>query len=117
MITIIGGSGFIGTRFGLNLSEHQKNFCVVDKVLGNEFSDRTILADVRSTEQLRDAIPEHSTLVNLAAEHRDNVRPKRLYEEVNVTGAKNICQIAREMARVLLNHLSILGWNFPQQYF
>jgi nucleoside-diphosphate-sugar epimerase len=34
--------------------------------------------------------------VNLAAEHRDDVLPLSLYDEVNVGGAKNICTVARE---------------------
>jgi len=35
-------------------------------------------------------------IINLAAEHRDDVRPLSLYDEVNVVGAKNICVVARE---------------------
>ncbi len=36
-------------------------------------------------------------IVNLAAEHRDDVRPRRLYDEVNVEGARNVCRLAREL--------------------
>jgi nucleoside-diphosphate-sugar epimerase len=32
----------------------------------------------------------------LAAEHRDDVRPLSLYDEVNIGGAENICTVARE---------------------
>jgi nucleoside-diphosphate-sugar epimerase len=32
-------------------------------------------------------------VVNLAAEHRDDVNPRSLYDEVNVTGAENVCNI------------------------
>jgi nucleoside-diphosphate-sugar epimerase len=35
-------------------------------------------------------------LINLAAEHRDDVRPLSLYYDVNVGGARNICSVARE---------------------
>jgi nucleoside-diphosphate-sugar epimerase len=35
-------------------------------------------------------------IVNLAAEHRDDVRPLSLYHDVNVEGARNICIVARE---------------------
>ena len=35
-------------------------------------------------------------MINLAAEHRDDVRPASLYDEVNVEGAKNLCKVARE---------------------
>ena len=35
-------------------------------------------------------------MYNLAAEHRDDVRPRSLYDEVNVEGAKNVCRVAEE---------------------
>lgn len=96
MITLIGGSGFIGTRLAGRLVASRLNFGIVDKVPSAGYSERVALADVRDVEQLRSAIPESTVLVNLAAEHRDDVRPKSLYDEVNVDGAKNICRIARE---------------------
>ena len=30
-------------------------------------------------------------VINLAAEHCDDVTPKSLYDDVNVTGAENVC--------------------------
>jgi len=45
---------------------------------------------------LRASIDTNEVLINLAAEHRDNVSPKSLYDEVNVQGARNICTIANE---------------------
>ena len=55
-----------------------------------------MIGDVRLVQQLRDAIPSGAALINLAAEHRDDVRPLSLYYEVNVDGARNICTVARE---------------------
>lgn len=96
-IVIIGGSGFIGTRFAKRLSANaDTGFLIIDKVPSRSFQSNTRIADVRSVEQLRDGINENSTIVNLAAEHRDDVRPLSLYDEVNVGGAKNICTVARE---------------------
>jgi nucleoside-diphosphate-sugar epimerase len=37
-------------------------------------------------------------VINLAAEHRDDVSPRSLYDEVNIEGARNICEIANERA-------------------
>jgi len=34
-------------------------------------------------------------LINLAAEHRDDVQPLTLYDEVNINGASNVCDLAR----------------------
>jgi len=96
-ICIIGGSGFIGTRLSSLIMKHeQETFFIVDKLLSNTFPTSTKLADVRNIDELRNAIGEDSVIVNLAAEHRDDVRPLSLYDDVNVQGAKNICVVARE---------------------
>jgi nucleoside-diphosphate-sugar epimerase len=96
-VSVIGGSGFIGTRLVARLiSNEQISVKIVDKVPSNAFSDLVQLADVRSMNEMMESISERSVVVNLAAEHRDDVRPLSLYDEVNVIGAKNICAIATE---------------------
>jgi nucleoside-diphosphate-sugar epimerase len=96
-ISIIGGSGFIGTRFAFRLSRNpDSQFEILDKISSRAFPKQTKLTDVRSIDQLRCSIREHNLIVNLAAEHRDDIRPISLYDDVNVGGARNLCQIARE---------------------
>jgi nucleoside-diphosphate-sugar epimerase len=96
-VDVIGGSGFIGTRLVRRLlSDKRLHVKIVDKAPSGTHPDLTKLADVRSVDQLRKSISDQSIIVNLAAEHRDDVRPLRLYDEVNVEGAKNICTVARE---------------------
>lgn len=96
-VSVVGGSGFIGTRLSSRLSRiAEAQFQIVDKVQGNAFPEQTTVADVRSVEHLRSSIREHDVIVNLAAEHRDDVRPLNLYDDVNVSGARNICTVARE---------------------
>lgn len=96
-VSVIGGSGFIGTRFVQRLSCNASyRFQIVDKVLGHVFPEQTMVADVRSLDQLRSSIRENEVIVNLAAEHRDDVRPLSLYNDVNVGGASNICTVAQE---------------------
>jgi nucleoside-diphosphate-sugar epimerase len=51
---------------------------------------------VTKLETLRDVVRGSSTLINLAAEHRDDVRPVSRYREVNVNGASQVCEAARE---------------------
>jgi nucleoside-diphosphate-sugar epimerase len=92
----ISGSGFIGTRFCKRLQFQSSAFSIQDKAPSLTFPDQAVLADVRNLESLRAAIPENSVLINLAAEHRDDVRPLSLYDDVNVGGAENICTVARE---------------------
>lgn len=95
-IIVIGGSGFIGTRLGTLLTRDGIDFKIVDKALSKMFPERTVLGDVRSVEELSAAISEGTVLINLAAEHHDDVRPLTLYEEVNVQGARNLCAVARQ---------------------
>lgn len=97
IVNIIGGSGFIGTRVVRRLENSgQSVIRIIDRVQSNEYPDLVKLGDVRSIDMLRDSIIESAVIVNLAAEHRDDVRPSSLYAEVNVDGAKNICTVARE---------------------
>lgn len=96
-VNVIGGSGFIGTRLVRRLRDGgATDSKIIDKAASKAFPELVSLGDVRSLEQLRAAITDKSVIVNLAAEHRDDVRPLSLYEDVNVGGAKNICTVARE---------------------
>ena len=96
-VNVIGGSGFIGTRLMRRLRDKGViDSKIIDKAPSKVFPELVTLSDVRSVEQLRLSIEDGAVIVNLAAEHRDDVRPLNLYSEVNVGGAKNICAVARE---------------------
>ncbi len=94
MITILGGSGFIGSRLCLRLSQSKKLFQIIDKAPSEFFPDKVLSADIRKPLMLSFSA-DPTVLINLAAEHRDNVRPLSLYEDVNVDGAKHVCDLAR----------------------
>lgn len=97
LVNIIGGSGFIGTRLVKRLTKNsQFQLKIIDKAVSKSFPDLSKMGDVRSIDQLRDSMTSESVIVNLAAEHRDDVRPLSLYHDVNVLGAENICTVARE---------------------
>lgn len=95
-LVVIGGSGFIGTRLVRLLTQAEDDFSIVDKTVSGTYPAQTFLADVREVEALRDVMQEGATVINLAAEHRDDVRPLSLYDDVNVGGARNVCIVARE---------------------
>ncbi|MBQ0958346.1 NAD-dependent epimerase/dehydratase family protein [Ideonella sp. 4Y11] len=95
-ITVIGGSGFIGTRFTQHLLQHQgTEVVIIDKAPSAQFAERVRLADIRDLDALVAAMPDASPIVHLAAEHRDDVTPKSLYDDVNVQGTRNVCEAAR----------------------
>jgi len=93
-VLVVGGSGFIGTRLCLRLSQSKKSFQIFDKVPSGLFLDRGVVGDVRHSMRLQFS-PNLTAIINLAAEHRDNVWPLSLYDEVNIDGARNVCDLAR----------------------
>lgn len=95
-IVVVGGSGFIGTRLVDRLIARGDEVVIVDKVTSHKYPDKVMIADVRSVKQLRLAIPPCDVLVNLAAEHRDDVTPLSLYQDVNVGGAEHLAQVCVE---------------------
>ena len=95
MVDLVGGSGFIGTRLGERFEHDHRAFTVIDKASSARFPESHRFADVRKVDSLRAAMTG-SAVVNLAAEHRDDVRPLSLYADVNVQGARNVCQVAVE---------------------
>ena len=74
-ILVIGGSGFIGTALIkelLTLGYYVRNF---DKNPSVDFSELSTIADVHDKDALKEALKEVDVVFNLAAEHRDDVRP------------------------------------------
>ncbi|WP_010203473.1 NAD-dependent epimerase/dehydratase family protein [Salinibacterium sp. PAMC 21357] len=86
-IFVVGGSGFIGTRLLETLHEQNHQFTNFDRQISAKFADQSVAGDIRSTEELTAASVGHDAIINLAAEHRDDVSPLSLYTEVNVGGA------------------------------
>jgi len=94
-ITIIGGSGFVGTNLCRQLALKQQDFEIIDLKISNQFPEKCKIADVRDLESLRTAITG-DVVVNLAAVHRDDVRDKSDYQRTNVDGAENVAAACSE---------------------
>ncbi|MBH0023543.1 NAD(P)-dependent oxidoreductase [Salinibacterium sp. SWN248] len=86
-ILVVGGSGFIGTRLLETLHEQGHTFTNFDRQVSALFPEQSVTGDVRSADELTTASVGHDAIINLAAEHRDDVSPLSLYTEVNVGGA------------------------------
>jgi nucleoside-diphosphate-sugar epimerase len=91
VIALIGGSGFVGTRLTERLLAVGYNIKIVDKNKSKKYPHICINADVRDPDTLEKVLIGSDVVINLAAEHRDDVTPKSLYDDVNVTGAENVC--------------------------
>jgi GlcNAc-P-P-Und epimerase len=95
-IAILGGAGFIGTRLAGLLEERGLPFRIGDVRRSEKFADRWMHCDVRDAASLRETLRGVACVINLAAEHRDDVRPLSRYYEANVEGARQVCRAADE---------------------
>ena len=96
-ITLIGGSGFVGTRLTTRLIIAGHAVTIADKNDSKKYPHLRLYADVREPDTLEKALAGSDVVVNLAAEHRDDVTPKSLYDEVNVSGAENLCNVCAKL--------------------
>lgn len=94
-ITVIGGSGFVGTNLCRQLASKQQDFEIIDLKMSNQFPDKCKIADVRDVDTLRQTV-SGDVVVHLAAVHRDDVRDKSEYQRTNVDGAENIALVCEE---------------------
>lgn len=113
-ILILGGSGFVGTQLTkILLESHQVT--IGDIAESQTYPELWKKCDVCSEEDLRTVMAGHDCLINLAAAHKDNVRPLSLYEKTNVTGAKCVCRVASELKiRHIVFTSSVAIYGFPK---
>ena len=95
MIAIIGGSGFLGNKMQDHLKKLKKKFTIYDLIDEDVSNNGTVNIDIEKLSDL-DAIKNTNAIVNLAAVHRDDIRPLSRYDDVNVQGSVNVCEAARK---------------------
>lgn len=91
-IALIGGAGFIGTRLSKRLEKKNLDHIIydIDKSIPCK---NFVHLDIEDNESLS-SIKDNDVIINLAAVHRDDVRPISRYDDVNVKGAVNLCKAA-----------------------
>ena len=94
-ISLIGASGFIGTRL-IHLLRDNYNILNIDKQQSHFYPDVTTISDVRDYNSLKSKLYNQDLVVLLAAEHRDDVTPVSLYYDVNVEGTRNVLKAMDE---------------------
>lgn len=89
-ITMIGASGFVGTRLIDLLKQEPEKYYLknIDLLPSHFFNDITVIGDVREQEQMDEKLKGADIVVLLAAQHRDDVSPISLYYDTNVGGMK-----------------------------
>lgn len=86
-VTMIGASGFIGTRL-IDLLKGAGNYEIknIDLKPSHFFNELTEIGDVREQTQMNEKLKGANVVVLLAAQHRDDVNPVSLYYDTNVGG-------------------------------
>jgi nucleoside-diphosphate-sugar epimerase len=115
-IVVVGGSGFIGTRLVSDLVQAGHDVAIYDLAASARHPGRVTLGDVRDTAALTRALAGADCVVNLAAEHRDDVRPESRYFDVNVNGAASLIAAARANSVhriVFVSSVAVYGLDQP----
>lgn len=94
-VAVIGGAGFVGSRLASRFENSGIQYSIHDIYINECKNKNTVQMDVRDSLSL-EKLEGHSVIVNLAAEHRDDIWPVSRYDDVNVDGAINICNAARK---------------------
>lgn len=113
-ILILGGSGFVGTRLTeLLIKDHQVT--IGDLVKSEFYPELWKHCDVCVDDDLRAVMSDQDCIINLAASHRDDVRPLSLYTRNNVEGAEHVCKIATELGiHLIVFTSSVAVYGFPE---
>lgn len=94
-ICVIGGGGFVGSNLIDRLDANDKNYKTYCGDVNQKGFKNFLYIDVTKPSSF-DCIADKDidVIINLAAVHRDDIKPISKYDEVNVEGAKNVCAIA-----------------------
>ena len=93
-VVVLGGSGFVGTRFVAQLLGEGHDVVIGDSKPSAIFPDLSREVDVCDEKALVSLFEGADVVVNLAAAHRDDIRPVSIYFDVNVGGARSVCRAA-----------------------
>lgn len=110
---VIGGSGFVGSAVMRQLVERGESCRNVDIVQpGSNAPGAFIEGDITRPETLGPALDGAKTVLFLAAEWRDNVRPLSRYHDMNVTGVGNVIAECKKLGikrMVFVSSCSVYG--------
>lgn len=93
-VSILGGAGFLGTRLSKRFRAIGQAHNICDLATVDE-AEQVIITDIEDRESL-ECVADSDCIINLAAMHRDDIRPTSRYDDVNVQGSVNVCDAARK---------------------
>jgi nucleoside-diphosphate-sugar epimerase len=116
-VLVVGGSGFIGTRLIAELTGAGHTVTNLDLRPSLAWPALSTIGDVTVTADVERALAGVDAVVNLAAEHRDDVRPVSRYDAVNVGGARVLvgaCEAAGVETLVFTSTVAVYGLGRPR---
>lgn len=113
LTAVIGGSGFVGSSVLRRLAERAEAVRNIDVVKpGAHAPGPFVAADITEPRTLVPALEGADTVLFLAAEWRDNVRPVSRYHDVNVDGVANVIAACHKLGirrMVFVSSCSVYG--------
>ena len=104
----------MGSRLAQEFKRANKEYDIFD--INTEIDgDQAIYLDVEDPSLLGQ-LEGYTVLINLAAVHRDDIRPLTRYDDVNVQGAVNVCDAARQQGinRIIFtSSVAVYGFAAP----
>lgn len=116
LVTIFGGSGFVGTQivqvlaragYRIRVAVRRPDLAGHVKPLGGVGQVVPIQANLRNKDSVAAAVRGASVVINLAAIGVE--KGKQRFRAVNVMGARNVAEAAKAAGARTLLHMSILG--------
>lgn len=116
LVTIFGGSGFVGTQvvqllarqgYRIRVAVRRPDLAGHVKPLGGVGQVVPMQANLRNAESVRAAVRGASIVINLTAIGIE--RGKQRFRSINATGARTVAEAAKAAGAKTLVHMSILG--------
>ncbi|MGN6487873.1 MAG: complex I NDUFA9 subunit family protein [Devosia sp.] len=116
LVTIFGGSGFVGTQvvqllaragFRIRVAVRRPDLAGHVKPLGNVGQVMPIQANIRNLASVQRAVQGAGTVINLVGIGHEGGRQR--FRTVHIAGARNVAEAARLAGASTLVHMSALG--------
>lgn len=116
VVTVFGGSGFIGTQivqalarrgYRVRVAVRRPDLAGHVRMLGGVGQVMPIQANIRNLDSVRRAVQGASAVINLVGIGHE--AGKQRFDAVHVAGARNVAQAAREAGVGALAHMSAIG--------
>lgn len=109
-VLVTGGCGFLGSSIVKKLIYKGFNVKIFDNSISNNFKDIEIIeGDIRDYDSIRKAIRSIDIVFHTAAIVSFDPSKKKIQEEINITGTKNVMQVCLENEVQRIIHTSSIN--------